>query len=149
MARDLLFDIEGRSPDFSLYVDYLKAQGDQVPQAFYTHVYGRDAEQAMLTVARAHDVNAERVRGLRWKAHLVETARWRVQHGYVEPDAPVVDEGRKALRELAEDEAWWVRLYAAYVTSDGRTGRILIDEALRATLRNDPNKLVAAASRRE
>ncbi len=96
---------------FGPYVEYLRARGDQVPQVFYTHIYSRDAEQAMLTVARAQDVNAERMRDLRWKAHLVETARWRIQHRYVEPDAPVVDEGRKALRELAADEAWWVRLY--------------------------------------
>jgi len=103
----------------------------------------------MLTVARAREVERDRMREFQWQAHLVETARWRLQHRYVEPEAPVVDEGRKALRDLAEDESWWVRLYAAYVASDATTGRILSDDALRETLRNDPNKLVAAASRPE
>jgi len=89
------------------------------------------------------------MRELRWRAHLVETARWRLQHRYVEPEVPEVDEGRKALRDLAEDEAWWVRLYAAHIASDRITGRTLSDEALRQALRNDPNKSVADASQPE
>ena len=155
-ARSGLQMFEGEGQTLSYLAGYSHLRGylkrkdpDTISPRLYKEIYDLDPARAMFTMARAYGVDGERNRSLQWKEHLVSTALFRLRFRENREVGQAIEEARQALQEMAEDDAWWVRLYAAHRATDRRTGPVLADDELRRKLREDPHELVADIAGRQ
>lgn len=148
-AIDVIEVVEKGGVRFAEVGRYLRKKGpENVPPLVYKELYQFDPGRALQTLLiQVYDLDRNRSRSLKWNLHLVDTARFRLSFSGDRDIADAVRDGAQALREMAEDEEWWVRLYVAHQANDRYLDDLLDDETVRK-LRNDPNTLVADVASR-
>lgn len=107
-----------RPPDYSVYREIIE-QADRenapIPRGLVAHMMRSHPTTALITMTRALRLGERdhaALKRLLWADHVIQDVIWKQQHGFL--NANRVEPAAEAqLDVLLEEEAWWVRLYAA------------------------------------
>ncbi len=131
-----------RPPDFSAYREIIAEsvrQGKPLPLDLIEYMYERSPGLALRTMMRAlAERDPQRIKTLLWAEHVVAGVIWKQQYGFLKP-SEIEPAAAEQLDKLAQDDAWWVRLYVAEVVGQHR---VFETPNLKAQLQADDASIV-------
>ena len=125
--------------NYADYVDYVRNNKD-IPSGFVKYIFERSPGRALLVFNRADRPNSD----ILLAEHMVNNAIWHKKHRSKEQFQKALPEAQQHLSELASQEQWWGRMYAAEIMRQNRDFRR--DEVMEKLSRDD-NELVSKAAK--